>query len=94
MGYAERYVEDYLRRRAKKDGFLCYKWTAPGTSGVPDDIVIGNGRVFFVECKATNGKLSELQKFRIREIEAHGAKVYVCYSREDIDEVLKGELGI
>ena len=45
----EKEVEAYLKKVANKNGFLCYKFTCPSTAGVPDRILMGYGRCFFVE---------------------------------------------
>lgn len=89
MGAPERYVEDYLRRRCKEEGILCYKWTSPGHAGVPDDIIIGHGKTIYVECKSRTGRTSDQQEHRIREMRNAGADVRVCNSREIIDDVIK-----
>ena len=94
MGKPERVVEDYLRKQCKKNGLLCYKFVSPGIAGVPDDIVIGNGKVVFIECKSAIGKTSPQQDRRISEMRQHGAVVYVANSRDMIDEILKKEFDI
>lgn len=88
MGRAEGYVENYLVKKAKEKGFLCFKFTSPGTRGVPDRIVIGNGKTVFIETKSKTGTPSELQKIRIRQLKEHGAEVYIASSREQIDQIL------
>ena len=89
MGKPEGRVESYLRDRCKRNGFLCYKFTSPGTSGVPDRVVIARGRTVFVELKAETGKLSELQKYRITEMKDAGADVRVISSRPGVDAFIK-----
>ena len=90
MGKPEAYVENHLVRRAKARGWRAFKFVSPGYSGVPDRIVVGNGRVVFVERKSSKGKLSELQKNMIRKLRELGAEVHVCYTREEVDAVLDG----
>ena len=89
MGKAERYVEDYLRKEAVKHNILCYKFTAPGIRGVPDELLIFNGKIVFVETKSENGHLSPIQKKRISDMQKHGADVFVCYTREEVDNVIR-----
>ena len=88
MGKVEGIVENHLRNECKKRGFLCYKWVSPGRMGVPDDIVIGNDKTIYVECKSSVGRLSEMQKATIAKIGEHGGDVRVVYCKEDVDEVL------
>ena len=89
MGKPEGIVENYLFHQAKKHGFLCYKFTSPGHRGVPDRIVIGRGHTVFIELKAENGHLSELQKVTIASMKEQGADVRVYYSKSEIDEFFK-----
>lgn len=85
MGKAENYVEDYLKRKAKEHGFLCFKCVTPGIKGIPDRMLIGKGHTVFIECKSAVGKLSASQKLRIKEMQAAGADVRVYPTREDVD---------
>ena len=89
MGKPEGRVENYLVDKCKEHGFLCFKFVSPGRRGVPDRIVIGNGRTVFIELKAPEGTPSELQKLTIRKMRAVGADVRICYSRQQIDEFFK-----
>lgn len=88
MGKPEDFVEKYLMRRCKAMGFGCLKFTSPGTSGVPDRIVIGNGRTVFVETKRAGEKLRRLQEVITAEMRDQGADVRVADTRELVDEFL------
>lgn len=88
MGKAERYIEDYLRKKTRESGYLCYKFVSPGIKGVPDDIVIHNGRVTFIETKSLTGTTSASQNKRISEMQAHGADVRVLNTRELVDKFI------
>lgn len=90
MGKPEAMVENHLVRKAKARGWKAFKFVSPGNSGVPDRIVVGNGRVVFVELKSPVGKLSELQKKMIAQLKELGAEVHVCYGKEEVDAVLEG----
>jgi hypothetical protein len=47
-------------------------------NGIPDLLAIPrNSDVIFIEVKATNGKLSKLQEYRLKELQNHGVKVEV-----------------
>ena len=68
----ERRMGDMLKRR----GCLYYKFESPGNPGVPDRIVITpGGRVVFVELKTQVGRLSNLQKYQIGQMQGHKADV-------------------
>ena len=89
MGRAEGYVENYMRTQCRRNGILCYKFVSPGWRGVPDDILIYNSRVVFVETKSSTGTLSVIQKKRIADMKAAGADVRVCHTRQSIDDLLQ-----
>lgn len=89
MGKAENTVEGYLRKQCAAYGFLCYKFTSPGHNGVPDEIIIKDGNIIFVETKSPVGHLSEIQKKRISEMKDNGADVRVCHTRKSIDKLLR-----
>lgn len=88
MGKPEGIVENYLVNRCKANGFLCYKFVSPGHNGVPDRIVIGNGRVLFIELKAKNGHPSALQIETIRHINDAGGDARLCYSCQAVDAII------
>ncbi len=85
----EKQIEQYLTRRAKEEGFLSYKFSSPGNRGVPDRILVGNGSVYFVECKAPTGKLSPMQQRTIDKFERMQQPVFVVYSKEQVDQLLE-----
>lgn len=65
-------------RLVRERGGLCFKFVSPGNPGVPDRLILlPGGRVVFVELKTEGGRLSELQKWQIAEMEKRGADVRV-----------------
>lgn len=53
-------------------------------SGYPDLLVLtGMEKHFWIEVKQETGKLSEIQKYRIEELESKGDKVIVAYGYDD-----------
>lgn len=88
MGKVEGYVEDYLRKKTREAGYLCYKFVSPGIKGVPDDIIIHNGHVTFIETKSLTGTTSASQNKRISEMQSHGADVRVLNTRELVDKFI------
>lgn len=80
-------------RAVRSRGGLCYKWVSPGTTGVPDRIVIlPGGRTVYVELKTEIGRLSEIQKYIHAELRKRGADVRTLYGLDQvkafIEEVL------
>lgn len=89
MGKPEGKIEKYLKTKAEENGFMCLK-LFPSKRGLPDRLLIGHGQILFVETKREdNGRLSEIQKFRIKEMKEHGAVIYVCDTKESINELIK-----
>lgn len=85
----ESFIEEKLRKAVKQKGGVCWKFTSPGTAGVPDRIVLmQKGRFAFVETKAPGEKLRKLQEKRKRQLESLGFKVFCLDSLEDIPKVI------
>lgn len=88
MGLPENYVEGYLEKRCKNRGWLCYKFTSPQNRGVPDRIVIGNGRVIFVETKRKGDSARPSQILVHKKMRLNGADVRTCDSRLLVDKLI------
>ena len=85
----EKVVERHLVEGVKKLGGLCYKFTSPGTQGVPDRLIItAQGRVIFAELKTDKGVLSKIQKYTIGQMLLRHADVRVLYGLEQVKELL------
>lgn len=89
MGKPEGRIEDYLIARAKRYGCMCVKFTSPSTTGVPDRVVIGHGKVAFVELKAPGEAPRPRQRVVIRQMREHGALVYVIDAKPGVDAFLE-----
>ena len=69
--------------------YLCWKFTSPGTSGVPDRIVLmPKGRIAFVETKAPGDVPRKIQLKRHKQLRALGFQVYVLDDKKDIAELV------
>ncbi len=93
----ERTVERYLKNQIENLGGICWKFTSPGTAGVPDRCIEINGLHCYVETKRPKGgRLSDMQKWRIKQLRLQGARVYVLKNMEEIDwliaHIMKGQL--
>lgn len=85
----EEEIEEYLRKQSEALGFLCFKFTSPGNNGVPDRVLIGHGKTFFIETKAPGEKPRKLQQKVIERINSHGGLALVADSKEAIDTILE-----
>ena len=80
----EKQIESKVVKKAKELGFLTYKFSSPSNRGVPDRIFISpHGEVFFIEFKSAKGKLSQLQKKVIKDIEHYNVEVFIVYGVEE-----------
>ncbi len=80
-----------VRKQAKADGWLSFKWHGSGYSqaGVPDVVFMKDGRTIWIEFKASGGGVVTLiQKAIQQDILDHGGECYVCWSFDDAMIVL------
>jgi len=89
----EKEIEKRMCELIKKRGGLTYKFTSPNNPGVPDRIVITPaGVVWFVELKATFGRMANIQKWQKSELEKRNANVCVIHgwdaAKEFVNEVM------
>lgn len=66
-------------------GGLAWKFTSPGTVGVPDRIILFQSKLYFVEMKAPGKEMREIQKWRKTQIEREGFPVICLNSVEQVD---------
>ena len=87
----ERDIESWSGRKAKEAGWWHRKFTSPGNRSVPDRVFARNGRVFWVEFKATGQKPTELQEDEHRKMRSAGLTVYWTDSRDGFAFILAME---
>jgi len=77
--------QDIQAKRIKQleaEGYYVIKLITTNKNGIPDLVAIPpDSGVLFSEIKTPNGRLSKLQKYRIKELQKHGCKT----------EIYKGE---
>ena len=82
----EKIIEKYLVQRVKDLGGRAYKFTSPAHRGVADRVVcLPNGQTWFIELKAPDGRLSELQKIFASDMALMNKKYACLWSKEQID---------
>ncbi|MEQ1962564.1 VRR-NUC domain-containing protein [Xenorhabdus khoisanae] len=88
MKIREDVIERHLVNEVKKAGGIAYKFVSPGRRGVPERIVVlPNGRVVFVECKAPGEKPRSDQLREHERLRALGQKVVVLDSK-NVEKIL------
>ncbi len=82
-------IEKRFVKAVKEKGGLAPKFVSPNFDGMPDRIVLlPNGRIGFVELKATGKKMRPLQVRRKRQLESLGFLVYCLDNTENIQSVI------
>lgn len=85
----ENEIETKLVAAVKAVGGICWKFTSPGTAGVPDRIVLmPSGRIGFVEVKAPSKKPRPLQQLRIKTLQRLGFKAFILDSPDQIGGII------
>lgn len=85
----EKTIEQKLIKAVKNMGGIAPKFTSPGFDGMPDRILLlPNGRIGFVEVKASGQKPRPLQLSRHRLLRELGFKVYVLDDEKQIGGII------
>lgn len=77
----------HFRPALRQSGMWSTPVAADG-SGFPDLVLVGRGRVLFVELKSEKGRLSPAQKTWRDTLIANGAD-YFCWRPTDYDEIVE-----
>lgn len=86
---SEATLEKRLVTKITDLGGIAWKFTSPGTIGVPDRIIMFQGKLCFVEMKAPGKQMREIQKWRKEQIEREGFPVMCLSSEEQVDEFVE-----
>lgn len=89
INYSEKVLERNLQKRVKEIGGKAYKFISSNCTGVPDRLIIFKGRFCFAEIKSYNGRLAPRQEVEIRKLKNLGARVFIVYTPEDIESIIK-----
>lgn len=84
----EQQIQAKKIKELEEQGYYVIKLSKTNKNGIPDLIAIPpNSDVLFVEVKTPKGRLSELQRFRIKELNQIGIKTQIYNGTEqDADE--------
>jgi len=67
-----------------------YKTSDRFTSGIPDLLICKDGRLIAIELKYGKNKASKLQTITIEKIRRAGGVAAVCWSVEEVKEIIDG----
>lgn len=84
----EKTLEQRVVRYCKARGLLERKLVSPGRSGVTDRIILGHGKVLFLELKAPGKKPAPLQEREIRLLQKHGMNAFWADNFETAQRVI------
>lgn len=69
---SESSIEGKLRDAVKAKGGMAFKFVSPSKRGVPDRLIVLNGKVSFLELKRKGKEPEPLQHYWIDWLNAHG----------------------
>lgn len=82
----EKTIEKYLCNKVKSAGGMCLKLT--NYKGIPDRLILLNGKAVFVEVKDTGKQLRYEQKVFQEKLRDLGFNAYVVDSKDDVDALM------
>jgi hypothetical protein len=85
---SEKKIENKGKQWARDHGWHVRKWSAPGNSGVPDDIFVKGGRVVFIEFKRVGKVPTGLQCDEAEQLHMAGAEVWWTDTVRGVKEIL------
>jgi Holliday junction resolvase len=65
-------LEAKIVKYCRENGILTYKFSSPSQRGVPDRVMLKNGKVMFMEVKAPGKRPTALQLHEIEKIRKSG----------------------
>lgn len=85
----EKHIEQTLVKATRQAGGTAYKFTSPGTAGVPDRLIIlPHGKHAFIEVKAPGKQPRPIQVHQHQKLTNLGHKVYILDNPNDIPRIL------
>jgi Holliday junction resolvase len=80
---AESKLQSKIIHLLEADGWLVIKTIQLSKNGFPDIFAFRNSKAIFIEVKSPNGKASELQKYRIEQLQNQGFTAFICNSLDE-----------
>ena len=86
---SEQKIQKKISDKLTKDGFFVIKLIKTNKNGIPDLICVRDDKTIFVEVKTEIGVLSEIQKYRLKELTNRGID---CFYSKGV-ELIKYNVG-
>jgi len=67
-------IQGRIVKELEADGYFVVKLSLTNKNGMPDLMALKDGVAKFIEVKKTDGKVSPLQEYRMKELERFGFK--------------------
>ena len=81
----EQQIQNKKIKQLESEGYYVIKLTVTNKSGIPDLIALPKkSNALFVEVKRPQGEVSELQKYRLKELENYGFRTEIYRGDEPI----------
>ena len=88
MNQLEKFVEQHFVTGVSKKGGWAIKLCPDFVNGIPDRLVLFNGKAFFVELKRIKGNISKLQKYVAKLLLKFGFEVHYVFTIEEADKFI------
>ena len=80
----EQQIQKKIADQLKNDGWFVIKLMKTSINGIPDLMALRNGTTKFIEVKKPRGIISEIQKYRIKQLRKQGFEAVVMDSTTNI----------
>jgi Holliday junction resolvase len=70
-------IQTKIKKKLEAEGWLVIKLIRTSVNGIPDILALKNGKAIFIEVKQPTGKISEVQKLRIKQLQEQGFEVKI-----------------
>jgi Holliday junction resolvase len=75
-------IQTKIKKKLEAGGWLVIKLIRTSVNGIPDILALKNGKAIFIEVKQPTGKISEVQKLRIKQLQEQGFEVKIWQDYE------------
>ena len=81
----EQRIQKKITDQLTNDGWFVVKLMKTSINGIPDLMALKNGKTKFIEVKKPRGIISEIQKYRIKQLRKQGFEAVVM---DGIDSII------